>query len=176
MVRLLPLQQACGLHPAYLVCERGLIRLVIRCILPNFVFAHEPFGIIDNAVGNLVMRGVEFNGKCLNKLVKAQHERKEVGDLRCPQCDLTWTEFRQRGLLGCPNDYLAFEEPLKMLIVRAHGTPSQHVGKVPRRAQQSFGQQVQLLRLRQDLQQAVETENYESAAQIRDKISKVMPN
>ena len=112
----------------------------------------------------------------LSNLVKAQQETEKIRELRCPQCQITWSEFRQRGLLGCPNDYLAFEKPLKSLITHAQGTQQLHVGKFPRHLRQDFGQQVQLLRLRQNLQQAVESEDYETAARLRDEISKAMPN
>lgn len=112
----------------------------------------------------------------LNNLVLSQHESEKINDLRCPQCQVTWSDFRQSGMLGCPNDYLAFEKPLRALIERAQGKNCQHIGKVPRQARHSFGQQVRLLRLRQDLQNAVATEDYEAAARLRDEIGKVMPN
>ena len=112
----------------------------------------------------------------LNNLVMSQSDSEKISDLRCPQCDVTWSDFRKSGMLGCPNDYLAFEKPLKALIERAQGKSSQHAGKVPKQARNNFGQQVHLLRLRQDLQNAVDTEDYEAAARLRDEISKVMPN
>ncbi|MEC9372580.1 MAG: hypothetical protein VYC34_02005, partial [Planctomycetota bacterium] len=37
----------------------------------------------------------------------------------CPECGMTFGEFRQHGLLGCPHCYEVFEEQLGPLIERA---------------------------------------------------------
>ncbi len=47
---------------------------------------------------------------------------------------MTFREFRQQKLLGCPHDYDAFERALLPLIEGAHDGASQHVGKAPHRA------------------------------------------
>ena len=106
----------------------------------------------------------------LGNLMTSQQEVKELSELRCPHCHLSWAEFRKRGLLGCPNDYEVFEKPLEVLIERAHEGETVHVGKVPSHGGGELDNQVRLLRLRQDLQQAVEQEDYEAAAHIRDEI------
>jgi len=109
----------------------------------------------------------------LNNLMTAQGEAQETGELYCPQCEMNWTEFRKGGLLGCPNDYLAFEKALGPLIERAHEGASCHIGRVPRHRVGSASRQVKLLRLRQDLQRAIEQEDYEAAARIRDEIKQL---
>ena len=106
----------------------------------------------------------------LNNIVASQQEAEETSDIRCPQCKLSWLEFRKRGLLGCPNDYLAFEKPLAKLIERAQGGTSNHVGRMPRHSSETQGKQVKLIQLRQHLQQALDQEDYEAAASIRDEI------
>ena len=106
----------------------------------------------------------------LNNIVSAQEEADELADLSCPQCDLSWAEFRKSGQLGCANDYLAFERPLRSLIERAHEGATVHIGKVPRHSDGKIGNQVKLRRLKRDLQKAVELEDYEKAANIRDEI------
>ena len=110
----------------------------------------------------------------LNNMISAQEGIQELGEMRCPQCDLSWSEFRKRGVLGCPNDYVAFEKPLRKLIERAHNGATTHLGRIPHRGGGQAGQQVKLLRLRQELQKAVETEDYEMAAQLRDKIQNLV--
>lgn len=112
----------------------------------------------------------------LNNLVDSHSLTRQLSDLRCPQCDITWEEFRKCALLGCPNDYIAFEEPLGILIEKAQDGATRHVGRVPRRSSGAFSGQVKLLRLRQDLQSAVEKEDYEIAARLRDEISKISTN
>ena len=91
----------------------------------------------------------------------------------CDMCGVTWAEFRQSGLLGCANDYQVFEKDLTPLLQRAHEGSTHHVGKVPSRRGGTgvvMKRQVDLTRLRKDLAKAVENEDYERAAKLRDQI------
>jgi protein arginine kinase activator len=112
----------------------------------------------------------------LNNIIAAQDETQELVDLTCPQCKISWGEFRKRGLLGCPNDYLAFSKALDPLIERAHNGATMHLGRSPAKHKSAAGMQAKMLRLRQELQRAVESEDYESAARIRDEISQISAN
>ncbi|MCK4851257.1 MAG: UvrB/UvrC motif-containing protein, partial [Phycisphaerae bacterium] len=94
----------------------------------------------------------------------------ELAELSCPQCGLSFLEFRQHGLLGCPNDYEVFEQPLDGLLTRVHGEDTHHVGKVPARGGTQQKRNMKLLRLRRELAGAVESEEYEKAAELRDRI------
>lgn len=51
----------------------------------------------------------------------------------CPACGTTLNQFRQTGLLGCPECYAAFEGQLSPLLQRAHEGGTHHTGKQPRR-------------------------------------------
>ncbi len=108
----------------------------------------------------------------LGNLIDAQQEAQQGNEIRCPQCGLTWSDFRKQGLLGCPNDYIAFGKPLQILIERAQNNATKHSGQLPQHHKGNFGQQVRLLQLRQDLQTAVEAEDYEAAVKLRDEINK----
>ena len=91
----------------------------------------------------------------------------------CPQCGLTWAEFRQGGLLGCEHDYACFDKDLSPLLNRAHEGATHHLGKVPtRRGGTSVPakRQLDVARLKKELQRAVEAEDYERAAKLRDQI------
>jgi len=99
--------------------------------------------------------------------------QKEPTGTTCENCGITWAEFRQNGLLGCEGDYTLFEKDLTPLIQRAHEGATHHVGKVPQRrggtgvpAKRSND----LARLRKELARAVEVEDYERAAKLRDQI------
>lgn len=91
-------------------------------------------------------------------------------DLACPECSLTFAQFREASLLGCAHCYKAFESQLSPLLERAHDGGTHHVGKVPRRA--GAGEQRQLLigRMRKRLDEAVAAEDYELAAKLRDDV------
>jgi len=89
---------------------------------------------------------------------------------KCDVCGLTFSEFRQSGRLGCPNDYDAFAKELQPLLERAQEGASQHIGKVPHRADSSQKRQTAMLRLRAQLKDAIAAEDYERAAVLRDQI------
>lgn len=92
--------------------------------------------------------------------------------LTCPQCQITFAEFRTTGRLGCPYDYEVFRNDLMPLLESIHGE-TKHAGKVPRRAPRSGENQNTLIRLRNELKRAVAAEDYEAAARIRDDIRTV---
>jgi len=98
-----------------------------------------------------------------------EEELQEYEDLVCPNCGMTFREFRQQGRLGCPHDYVAFEDELMPLLENIHGE-TQHVGKVPKRAPHASKRQYELIRLRNQLKSAVDDEQYEEAARLRDEI------
>lgn len=94
----------------------------------------------------------------------------------CDICGTTWTEFRQTGLLGCEHDYTLFEKDLTPLLQRAHDGATHHIGKVPTRKGGTgvpTKRALDLNKLRKDLQQAIEAEDYEKAAKLRDSIREV---
>ena len=88
----------------------------------------------------------------------------------CESCGLTFAQFRKDSLLGCPDCYKAFEQPLSTLLERAHEGGTHHIGKVPRRAGTGEQRQAMLMRMRKQLNAAVVGEDYELAARLRDDI------
>lgn len=106
----------------------------------------------------------------LTGLVVNKGSAKQLADLACPHCGLTFVEFRNDGLLGCPSDYDAFEKALIPLVERAHEGASHHIGKVPRRLGAPRSAKTDLVRLKRRLAKAVDEEKYEEAAELRDKI------
>lgn len=97
----------------------------------------------------------------------------DTEDRTCPSCGMTWREFQVKGMLGCPEDYDVFRTMLMPLIERAHGGEVRHVGKVPVGADDSMRQKQDLFRLRRELQGAIDSEQYETAAGLRDQIQTI---
>ena len=106
----------------------------------------------------------------LANFVMSQGGATAVAKLTCEACGMTFAEFRSGGQLGCPHDYDAFEKALTPLLERAHDGGAQHVGKVPKRTGVGQERQQELMRFRRDLAAAVEREDYELAAKLRDQI------
>jgi protein arginine kinase activator len=93
-------------------------------------------------------------------------------ELSCPHCGFTLEQYRKEGVLGCPNDYDVFEKALLPLIEKAHDGKTTHCGKVPSKMPKDTKKQIELSSLRQQLEAAVQSEDYEMAAKLRDKIKK----
>jgi protein arginine kinase activator len=94
-------------------------------------------------------------------------------EAKCPHCGFTLEQFRKRGVLGCPYDYEVFEKSLQGLIEKAHDGRTSHCGKVPSKMPKDTKKQMKLANLRQLLETAVRSEDYERAAKLRDKISQL---
>lgn len=89
---------------------------------------------------------------------------------RCTGCGTTLKDFRASGRLGCAQCYGAFEHSLRDLLRRVHGN-AQHVGRrydVPNPGLLERDASIGALRAR--LQLAIEREEFETAAQLRDQI------
>ncbi len=89
---------------------------------------------------------------------------------RCDFCSATLGDFRATGRLGCPRCYAAFETSLRDLLRRVHGS-ARHTGRqydLPRRDE--LERQTQVGELRAQLKRAIEAEQFELAADIRDRL------
>ena len=102
--------------------------------------------------------------------ITSEEELDELDQLVCQNCGITFREFRSQGRLGCPHDYSAFGRELMPLLENIHGEETQHAGKIPKRAPDASQQQYRLIKLRSELRTAVEDEEYEQAAKLRDDI------
>lgn len=91
----------------------------------------------------------------------------------CASCGLSFAEFRQSGLLGCPECYKAFEPQLAPLITRAHEGGTHHIGKTPKNATGIEQRKERIIALRKQLSEAIAAEQYEQAARLRDQLSGV---
>ncbi len=88
----------------------------------------------------------------------------------CEYCGTDGDAFRKSGRLGCPQCYAQFHRQLRALLRRVHGS-SEHMGKVyVSTAPEADPQQLRLSTLRRRLERAVEIEDFESAADLRDAI------
>lgn len=101
---------------------------------------------------------------------------KKETRVKCPRCGLTYEDFKKVGRLGCGECYTAFKEALLPLLKRIHGS-TQHYGKSPRKVSKSVKaqkavaeQKDELQDLKNKLQKAIQLEEFEEAARLRDMI------
>jgi len=99
---------------------------------------------------------------------------KESVVIKCPNCGLTYKDFKKIGRLGCGDCYTAFRSFLGPLLKRIHGANT-HCGKSPVKPAAAGGKvsrrkQPDVQDLRSRLQKAIELEAYEEAARLRDQI------
>lgn len=90
----------------------------------------------------------------------------------CPSCGADYNRFTQSGRLGCADCYKTFAKQLSPLLKRIHGSFAHH-GKVPTKGAQEISRKRQLVNLKGELKAAVESEQYERAAELRDEIRKL---
>ncbi|MDH4130915.1 MAG: UvrB/UvrC motif-containing protein [Gemmatimonadota bacterium] len=95
----------------------------------------------------------------------------------CPTCGATMNDFRESGRLGCGDCYRAFEAPLRDLLRRLHGS-SRHIGKryhSPGEDPAASEADREAIRIRDQLERAVRAENFELAAELRDRLRQLAP-
>ncbi|NQS96976.1 MAG: UvrB/UvrC motif-containing protein [candidate division Zixibacteria bacterium] len=100
----------------------------------------------------------------LTMLEEQEREQEQIPDITCENCGLNIQTLFKKGMLGCIECYPAFEEPLKRLLRRFHGT-NRHLKP------KSTSYSIKVKRLKDELKIALEREDFESAARLRDKIN-----
>jgi protein arginine kinase activator len=162
----------CGKNPATVHLteiiddQMNELHLCEECAHKKSAQMEQQFGLSDLLAG---LAGFE-----------KQKDEKEGLILKCPNCGMTFKDFKKIGRLGCGECYNAFRSFLGPLLKRIHGS-NMHCGKAPvsriakltRKKMEATKSSdkldpVQELRLR--LQKAVEAEAYEEAARLRDQI------
>jgi protein arginine kinase activator len=102
----------------------------------------------------------------------ASQELEQAGggtELKCPRCGFSQADFKKSGRLGCPECYTTFSEGLTGLLKSMHkGT--RHVGKAPEALRRTRDLSDRLKALQRKLAKAIEEENFEQAAILRDEI------
>jgi protein arginine kinase activator len=91
-------------------------------------------------------------------------------DLQCPQCGLRFSQFREAGRLGCAKCYEAFQSALLPLLRQFHQA-EEHRGRAAAQAGDPAG--LNLEALKAQIRAAVAEDNFELAAELRDKIKAV---
>lgn len=97
-------------------------------------------------------------------------EATKAADTKCPLCSMSLSEFRKTGKIGCASCYTAFESSMTPLLKKIHLTKN-HTGKVPGVSGSASENRIDLLKAQ--LKEAIEKEEYEKAARLRDEIKEM---
>lgn len=99
-----------------------------------------------------------------------ENEQTKSSDEKCPLCSMTRRELLQTGKPGCASCYTTFESSMTPLLKKIHLTRT-HTGKVPGKSGKSSENRIDLLKVQ--LKDAIEKEEYEKAAKLRDEIKEM---
>lgn len=94
----------------------------------------------------------------------------KVGAVQCERCGLRFSAFARTGRLGCADCYRAFHAQMPQILRRVHGAV-EHKGRGPAGAATvADTNRTSIERLRFELSRAIEREEFEAAARLRDEI------
>jgi len=102
-------------------------------------------------------------------LEKSGQKESSKTQTPCPQCGITFAEFKNKGRLGCAYDYEFFGNEVENLLNKMHGS-TRYVGKSPPGHNTEPIHKNELMKLKTRLKRVVSAEEYEEAARIRDRI------
>lgn len=98
-----------------------------------------------------------------------QRPPTKPGELTCTGCGLSQSDFKKSGRFGCPQCYATFADGLPGMLKTMH-KGLRHAGKVPHAFRPRREASDLLKQLNRRLEKAIQTENFEEAAQLRDQI------
>ncbi len=135
----------------------------------NFNF-QDPFSIKD-VIDKFKVNEDTSTDKEKENLLAIDNDIEEK-DIICPNCYSTYNEYRETGKLGCSRCYEVFEKQLKPILKNIYGY-EEYIGKTPKKDNSHIYISKEIRILKEDLNRAVEKEEYEKAADIRDKIKEL---
>ncbi|MFA5038372.1 MAG: UvrB/UvrC motif-containing protein [Candidatus Omnitrophota bacterium] len=140
------------------------LHLCDECAKKKSVQMEQQFGLSDLLAGL-----VDYT-----KQIGGGQEKTEAAT-QCSFCGLTYEDFRKIGRLGCSECYGAFSRFLGPLLKRIHGATA-HVGKSPvivsssKESGAGRAKAAGIGDLKIKLQEAIDREEFEEAARLRDAI------
>ena len=94
--------------------------------------------------------------------------REEFNTRVCPVCSTSLVEFTKKGRVGCGECYRTFRKNAESMLKKIHGT-SEHINKI-KVEEKTEEPKSEIRIMREELTKAIECENFEEAARLRDKI------
>ena len=142
------------------------MHLCEECARQKSVQMEQQFGLADLLAGLADMGSKGTPAKDAAAAAK-------TAALTCAKCSLSYDDFRKFGRLGCSKCYESFKNHLATLLKKIHGS-NQHFGKSPARIPQGEKKKIEDLQdLKHQLMSAIQMEDFEKAAKLRDEIRQI---
>ena len=109
-----------------------------------------------------------------NMQTNVSKQKPEI-NYRCSICGLSFDEFKRSGKLGCAECYQSFRREMDPILKNIQGS-NRHEGKYPHKAGAGLLSRRKIEKLRIELAKAIEDEQYENAASLRDQIRALEAN
>ena len=151
-----------GKTRAYSLCGECAAKLREKGDLQDITSMMSSFADPFSAMHDELFGG--FFGMPAVKAISAQK--------KCDFCGSTYAQIAKDGKAGCPSCYTTFRDEFSRTLHSIHGTTS-HTGAVPSRHRAKQELSRKLDKLKGELAAAIDNENYERAATLRDEIRRL---
>ena len=138
-----------------------------KCALGGSQEAASDAGKVIKFFGQILAQAGKSPSELLQQITAAEATGGE-----CRGCGMSYEQFQHARRLGCARCYEEFAHDLEQIFLRVQEEAA-HRGKTPGRPRGSMPSPMELRRLREHLQRAVEEERFEEAARFRDQITKL---
>lgn len=127
--------------------------------------------------GQLNVSGPLSISDFLGGLIGVEHtspyaQNMQAQQVICEKCGMSYEKFQRTGKFGCSSCYELFGDRIQPLLKRLHAN-IQHNGKIPANAAKDIRSSKEIDSLKELLSKAIQNEEYEKAAEIRDKIKSI---
>lgn len=129
----------------------------------------------DNKSININNNIIQQNDLDISNDINNKQEIDKKINVVCNVCNTSFEEYKKEGKLGCSKCYQAFEKELKPIIESIYGF-SEHIGKYPKNQFKDVDVIKTIEKLKEQLNIAIQEEEYEKAAELRDEILKLEAN
>ena len=130
--------------------------------IPSFI---SPFSALDDGFSSELAVGTPL-------AILGISPTQGRGLKKCPRCAASLGEILETGRVGCDSCYEVFSDELTPVIRLAHGQTA-HTGRMSRSYRVRKEKQSRIAELRKSLKEAVSSEDFETAATLRDRIREI---
>jgi len=108
----------------------------------------------------------------LSGLFNMQQKQPDETELKCSRCGRTLEAIKKTGQIGCSLCYKDFSKELEPVLRRVQGR-MEHTGGIPDTLSEDYKRNKEISKLKKLLDEAVQLEQYEQAAVLRDRIAEL---